>query len=232
MSAGQGRSAVLPQIRREGRQRLRAWQANIPLRFRRTPVRVDARSGRHTERHSNPSRDIQVLRRDARASGRPDALRRKAHAEAVHSQHLQPARDRFLARASPACRSRRRIPDDSVLLRRHGALAWTMPAGALPAGVRLDVKGTISGVPRRAGVYRFAATATDALLRVATYVRTITVAPTLRVRTQRLPTARVGSHVQSQALGNRGVAPKVWKVKRGRLLTRNSPRFRAWCPRR
>ncbi len=98
-----------------------------------------------------------------------------------------------------------------------GELAWTIPAGALPAGVRLDAKGTISGIPRRPGVYRFAATATDALLRVATYVRTITVAPTLRVRTQRLPTARVGRTYRASLAAIGGVGPKVWKVKRGRL---------------
>lgn len=98
-----------------------------------------------------------------------------------------------------------------------GALAWTMPAGALPAGVRLDADGTILGVPRRAGVYRFAATATDALLRVATYVRTITVAPTLRVRTQRLPAARVGRTYRASLVAIGGVTPKVWHVERGGL---------------
>ena len=98
-----------------------------------------------------------------------------------------------------------------------GALAWTMPAGFLPAGVRLDADGTISGVPQRAGVYRFAATATDALLRVATYVKTITVAPTVRVRTQRLPTAKVGRTYKASLVAIGGVTPKVWRVERGGL---------------
>jgi putative Ig domain-containing protein len=98
-----------------------------------------------------------------------------------------------------------------------GALAWTMPAGVLPAGVRLDADGTISGVPRRAGEYRFAVTATDALLRVATYVRTITVAPTLRVLTQRLPAASVGHTYRARLAAIGGVGPKVWRVKRGDL---------------
>ena len=98
-----------------------------------------------------------------------------------------------------------------------GAVTWTMTAGALPAGVRLDADGTISGVPRRAGEYRISARATDALLRVATYVRTITVAPTLRVRTQRLPAARVGRAYRARLAAIGGVAPEVWRVKRGRL---------------
>jgi large repetitive protein len=98
-----------------------------------------------------------------------------------------------------------------------GALAWTMPAGVLPAGVRLHANGTISGVPRRAGVYRFAATATDALLRVATYVKTIIVAPTVRVRTQRLPAGKVGRTYKASLVAIGGVTPKVWRVKRGGL---------------
>ena len=44
-----------------------------------------------------------------------------------------------------------------------GVLAFTITAGALPPGLKLSRAGVISGVSRRAGVYSFTITATDAI---------------------------------------------------------------------
>jgi hypothetical protein len=98
-----------------------------------------------------------------------------------------------------------------------GALDWSVLAGVLPSGLRLGADGTILGVPRVAGTYRFTTSATDALMRVASHAGTITVAPMLRVRMQRLPAARVGRNYKASLAAIGGVPPKVWRVKRGHL---------------
>ena len=43
-------------------------------------------------------------------------------------------------------------------------VAWRVASGSLPTGLKLDpTTGAITGTPRRAGVYRFAVSARDAL---------------------------------------------------------------------
>ena len=98
-----------------------------------------------------------------------------------------------------------------------GALAWTRSSGVLPAGLALRADGSIAGAPKAAGVYRFTVTATDIRWRVASYAGTITVAPSLRIRTPEIPPARVGHLYRVKLAEIGGIAPKVWTITRGRL---------------
>jgi large repetitive protein len=98
-----------------------------------------------------------------------------------------------------------------------GPLAWRVSAGELPRGLTLRPGGSIAGAPRVAGTYDFTATATDIRGRAASYALTISVAPSLRLRTQQVPAARVGRTYRAKLRAIGGVAPKIWTVRRGRL---------------
>jgi hypothetical protein len=84
-------------------------------------------------------------------------------------------------------------------------------------GLTLRPEGSIAGTPRVAGTYRFNATATDIQGRTARYAGTITVAPSLRLRAQNVPAARVGRAYRAELRAIGGVTPKIWTVERGRL---------------
>ena len=98
-----------------------------------------------------------------------------------------------------------------------GRLTWTVSTGDLPAGLTLGPGGSIIGAPRRAGTYRFTATATDIQRRAANHALAISVAPSLRLPTQRVPAARVARVYRTRLKANGGVAPRIWTVARGRL---------------
>jgi large repetitive protein len=98
-----------------------------------------------------------------------------------------------------------------------GVLAWRVSAGELPRGLTLRPGGSIAGAPRVAGTYEFTATATDVQRHAASYAITVSVAPSLRFRTQQVPAARVGRTYRAKLRAIGGVAPKIWTVKRGRL---------------
>jgi putative Ig domain-containing protein len=68
-----------------------------------------------------------------------------------------------------------------------GRVTWTVTKGDLPAGLALHQGGSLTGAPRLAGTYRFTATATDSQRRVASHPLSISVAPSLRLETQRVP---------------------------------------------
>jgi hypothetical protein len=97
-----------------------------------------------------------------------------------------------------------------------GAVTWSA-SGSLPPGVTLRTDGSVVGVPRGAGRYRFTVIATDVRERVARYRATISVAPRLEVETTRVPAARVGRPYRAKLTARGGVSPKVWRVTRGRL---------------
>ena len=98
-----------------------------------------------------------------------------------------------------------------------GVFRWTMLEGALPAGVSLGRGGSIAGTPRTAGTYRFTARASDTEKRFATWSGTYRVAPRLRIRTQRVRTGRVGRSYDVTLRADGGVAPRRWRLRRGRL---------------
>lgn len=98
-----------------------------------------------------------------------------------------------------------------------GIFAWTLVAGRLPAGLRLSVDGSIMGTPRSAGTYRFEAKARDTESRSLTWAATLSVAPRLVIRSRRLPAAKVGRLYKADLIATGGVAPKRWKLVRGRM---------------
>lgn len=96
-------------------------------------------------------------------------------------------------------------------------LAWAQSGGLLPPGVRLRTDGSVAGVPREAGAYRFTVVATDVRGPVGTYSGTIVVRARLRMRTQRLAAAMVGHPYRARLAAVGGAAPKRWAISRGRL---------------
>jgi hypothetical protein len=125
----------------------------------------------------------------------------------------------IVARPPVPPRSEVGVPFRMTLQARGGSgmFFWARAAGELPAGLRLSTAGSITGTPRRAGTYRFEAKARDTEARTLRWAATLTVAPTLRIRTHRLPAASVGRPYAAGLVAAGGVAPRVWTVARGRL---------------
>lgn len=98
-----------------------------------------------------------------------------------------------------------------------GIFAWTLAAGQLPAGLRIAVDGSITGTPRAPGTYRFSARAKDTEARSLIWQTKASVAPRLRIRTQRLPAAKIGRPYAADLAAVGGISPTVWKLRRGRL---------------
>ena len=98
-----------------------------------------------------------------------------------------------------------------------GIFAWVLVGGKLPTGLRLGADGSIMGTPRISGTYQFEAKATDTESRSLRWAATLSVAPRLLIRTQRLPPATFGRFYSADLTAVGGVAPKVWKLTRGRL---------------
>jgi hypothetical protein len=98
-----------------------------------------------------------------------------------------------------------------------GIFSWTLTGGQLPAGLRIGVDGSIAGTPRTPGTSRFAATAWDTEARSLTWRTKISVAPRLRIRTQRLPAGHLDRRYRAELAASGGVAPTTWTVVRGRL---------------
>jgi large repetitive protein len=98
-----------------------------------------------------------------------------------------------------------------------GIFAWALVDGKLPSGVRIHADGSIVGTPRAAGTYRITVRARDTEARYVSWAATFSVAERLRLRTQRLPAARVGRAYTTDLGSTGGVVPKTWKLERGRL---------------
>lgn len=98
-----------------------------------------------------------------------------------------------------------------------GVFAWSLDRGRMPAGVRLRATGSIVGTPRTAGTHAFTVRARDTEARVVTWSGTVGVAARLLARTERLPPARAGRFYSADLTASGGVAPRVWKLERGRL---------------
>jgi len=94
-----------------------------------------------------------------------------------------------------------------------GSYTWAIASGALPAGLALNTSsGAIAGIPQTAGNFTFGLTATDAEGRVATANGSLTVAPRLAIKTQRLKPGGVGHPYQATLATAGGVRPVAWKV--------------------
>lgn len=111
------------------------------------------------------------------------------------------------------------IPFRMTLRARRGSgiFVWKVAGGRLPPGVRVGVHGTIAGIPWTPGTYRFVASAKDTEARSLIRQMKISVAPRLRIRTQRLPAAEIGRRYSADLSAAGGVAPTEWKLTHGRL---------------
>ena len=98
-----------------------------------------------------------------------------------------------------------------------GIFRWMLAAGPLPRGLEIGVDGSIAGTPQAPGTYRFSARAKDTEGRSLIWRTKITVAPTLRIQTGRLPSATIGSPYEADLTAAGGVSPTVWKLTGGRL---------------
>jgi len=116
-------------------------------------------------------------------------------------------------------RSEAGVPFQMTLRARGGSgvFAWALVAGKLPRGVRLGVDGSIVGTPRIAGSYSFEVRARDTEARSLKWPAMLLVAPRLRIPPQRPPVAKVGRFYSADLTATGGVAPKVWRLTRGRL---------------
>ena len=85
---------------------------------------------------------------------------------------------------------------------------WTVPAGALPAGLLLSASGTLSGVPTAAGAYAFTAQLTDGAGATARAAVTVTLASaSLQITATTLPSGMVGVPYPVQIFAATGGAP-------------------------
>ncbi len=125
----------------------------------------------------------------------------------------------IVSRPSVPPRSEVGVPFRMTLRARGGSggFVWTLAAGKLPLGLRLSAAGSITGTPHRAGTYRIEAKTRDTEARSLSWAGTIAVAPRLRIGTRSLPAATVGRLYTAPLTAAGGVAPKAWKVVRGRL---------------
>jgi hypothetical protein len=99
-----------------------------------------------------------------------------------------------------------------------GTYTWSLTSGSLPAGVALgSTNGSISGIPRVAGRFAFALTATDAEGRTASVNASLAVASRLMIRSLRVKAATRGQPYQATLATTGGVEPVIWKILRGRL---------------
>jgi large repetitive protein len=99
------------------------------------------------------------------------------------------------------------------------AYAWSVATDApLPAGLALDTAtGAITGTPTAAGATTSKVTVTDALGLTSTVNLDLAVAQQVTIVKQPLRTAKVGRKYRARLLAQGGVAPKLWRVLRGKL---------------
>jgi hypothetical protein len=98
-----------------------------------------------------------------------------------------------------------------------GTFAWELVDGRLPRGVRLRPGGSVAGAPRAAGTFRVTARVRDTEARYASWLGTLSIAPKLLVRTERLPEATVGRAYRAAVAAVGGAGPRTWKLAHGRL---------------
>lgn len=99
--------------------------------------------------------------------------------------------------------------------------AWTVTAGALPAGLALSNasnKGRIAGTPTTAGSYTFTLQVADSATATATRAFTIPVYPVLQVTTSSLPNGEIGaSYAQALAAAGGSGSYSSWSLTNGTL---------------
>jgi hypothetical protein len=115
--------------------------------------------------------------------------------------------------ASPSAEVGIRFGKSATASGGSGTYTWALTSGALPAGVTLNSSnGALAGIPRTAGRFALALTATDAEGRATTANGVLAVAPKLAIKTLRLKAATFGTAYRSQLATAGGVRPLKWKL--------------------
>jgi len=165
-----------------------------------------------------------TLAKDGTISGTPTALGSFTFIASVKDQDGGPRNDSktlALAVVSPLSASAPTPPAAEVgrpfttTLAATGGLAplaWSISAGATPAGLTLDAAtGVLSGIPSAAGTFPLTATVTDADGHTATVDLTLTIARALELVTARLRGGEVGALYSQKLRAAGGVTGKVWR---------------------
>ena len=96
--------------------------------------------------------------------------------------------------------------------------AWSVSAGVLPGGLRLDpATGIISGSPTTAGTFDFTVSVQDANAFVATQNLSIAVAARVSITTTALPNGEVGAAYSRALAAAAGTTPFTWSISGGAL---------------
>ena len=97
-------------------------------------------------------------------------------------------------------------------------LAWSVASGTLPRGLALNpTTGAITGTPRAAGSSAVTFAVTDAAGQRATVPTTFRIAARLAISTTGLPRATAGDAYRARLASGGGLAPKTWRIVRGKL---------------
>ena len=96
-------------------------------------------------------------------------------------------------------------------------LAWTVSAGALPAGLTLSSAGALSGTPTAAGTFNFTVRLEDAAGASATREYSLPVVDLPSVTTTSLSAVTVGQAVSTSVAASSGTTPYSWAVSAGAL---------------
>ena len=96
---------------------------------------------------------------------------------------------------------------------------WSISAGALPSGIRLDpASGALAGTPSTVGTYNFTAAVTDSINLIAQKALTLVVAPGLTfTSTDALPNALAGTPYAFTLQASGGQTPYSWRISAGAL---------------
>lgn len=99
-------------------------------------------------------------------------------------------------------------------------IAWTVTAGALPAGITLNgATGAIEGTPTADGTFDFTVTATDSWTtpQTKTQALSIVIAPALSITTISFEDAAMNTPYTATLTSSGGTAPITWSVTTGAL---------------
>ena len=106
-----------------------------------------------------------------------------------------------------------RVPFRATLVASGGRGPYTWTASGLPAGLAIGADGTVSGTPRRTGVFPLAVRVTDATGAVSEERVRLVVRPRLAIATRTLRAATVGRPYRATLTTRGGVEGRRWSLR-------------------